>query len=373
MAMRARHGVVRLGLVCLTALAVFGTANVSGQVAVMAEGTDAAVSNSTVDAAQAKLDQIKYDSQQVEADYQTSVKKQQAAQDAYDQATTQIAEEQAKLDALRGDAAQIALSNYQGASVPQTTRLLTSDDTHDLLSELSTVQSINTLTAEKMARYNAEKSLLESLREEAVASVDEVRKQTDQQAALLAKAQDQTAQAQKVLDGLTTEQQKQVIAAQATKVQVGTSVSNGASRDASRSDLAGIRTAIAKQKVWPASGELVSSFSSRVNPIGGYAEFHDGDDIAAACGEPVQAAWGGTVLAAGMVGGWGNRVVIDHGNGLATAYNPLLGFSVSPGQQVNVGDVIARVGSTGNSTGCHLHFHVIENGIAVDPAPIFGK
>lgn len=65
--------------------------------------------------------------------------------------------------------------------------------------------------------------------------------------------------------------------------------------------------------------------------------------------------------------------MIDHGNGLATAYNHLLGFSVSPGQQVNVGDVIARVGSTGNSTGCHLHFHVIENGVAVDPAPIFGK
>ena len=369
---RRFSAVVRIGLAGLTALGVLGATNLSGS-PVMAEENDSAVSDATVDAAQAKLDQIKFDSQAVEADYQTSVKQQQSAQDAYDQASAQINEEQAKLDALSGDAAQIALSNYQGAAVPQTTRLLTDPDTHDFLSELATVQSVNTLTAEKISRYNAEKDLLESLRAEAAASVEAVKVETDRQAELLEQAKGQTAAAQQVLDGLTTDQQKQVIAAQASKIQMGTTRSTGASRDASRSDIAGFRAAIAKQKVFPAEGSIVSTFSSRVNPIGGYAEFHDGLDIAAACGEPVKAAWSGTVLAASEASGWGNRVVIDHGNGLATAYNHLLGFSVSPGQQVNVGDVIARVGSTGNSTGCHLHFHIIENGVAVDPAPIFGK
>ena len=167
---RRFSAVVRIGLAGLTALGVLGATNLSGS-PVMAEENDSAVSDATVDAAQAKLDQIKFDSQAVEADYQTSVKQQQSAQDAYDQASAQINEEQAKLDALSGDAAQIALSNYQGAAVPQTTRLLTDPDTHDFLSELATVQSVNTLTAEKISRYNAEKDLLESLRAEAAASV----------------------------------------------------------------------------------------------------------------------------------------------------------------------------------------------------------
>lgn len=373
MARKTSRGLARLCVVGAATVGMLSAMTLSAPSQVMAEGTDSAVSNSAVDEAQAKLDQIKFDSQQVEADYQSSVAKQKAAQDAYDQATERIADEQSTLGTLRAEAARIALSSYQGASLPQTTRLLTSDDPHDLLAELSTVQSVSTLTGEKMARYNNEKSLLEALRGEAADSLSQVEAETAHQSELLARAREQTAQAQKVLDGLTTDQQKQVIAAQATKVQVGTSTSNGASRDASRSDLAGIRSALARPKVWPASGDLVSSFSSRVNPIGGYAEFHDGDDIAAPCGAPVQAAWSGTVIAASLSGGWGNRVVIDHGNGLATAYNHLLGFSVSAGQQVTVGDVIARVGSTGNSTGCHLHFHVIENGIAVDPAPIFGK
>ena len=113
-----------------------------------------------------------------------------------------------------------------------------------------------------------------------------------------------------------------------------------------------------------------SSFGLRHNPLTGEAgEFHWGQDFAAACGTRVYAADSGVVRAAGWhPWGGGNRVEIDHGNGLITTYNHLQSVAVSKGDKVRVGEVIAQVGTTGSSTGCHLHFEVIENGQHADPA-----
>jgi murein DD-endopeptidase MepM/ murein hydrolase activator NlpD len=112
-----------------------------------------------------------------------------------------------------------------------------------------------------------------------------------------------------------------------------------------------------------------SPFGYRVSPISGWAgEFHRGQDFAAQCGTAVKAAAGGTVTFAGWHPyGGGNRVVIDHGNGLETTYNHLSSFSVSVGQKVDRGALVALAGSTGASTGCHLHFEVMVNGEVVDP------
>ncbi|WP_120521201.1 M23 family metallopeptidase [Arthrobacter celericrescens] len=113
----------------------------------------------------------------------------------------------------------------------------------------------------------------------------------------------------------------------------------------------------------------VSPFGYRINPFtGGYGEFHRGRDFAAQCGTDVFAAASGTVTFAGWHPyGGGNRVVIDHGNGLETTYNHLSSFNVSVGQSVNRGDVVALSGTTGASTGCHLHFEVMVNGEVVEP------
>ncbi|WP_427173653.1 M23 family metallopeptidase [Arthrobacter sp. 92] len=112
-----------------------------------------------------------------------------------------------------------------------------------------------------------------------------------------------------------------------------------------------------------------SPFGFRVSPItGGAGEFHRGQDYAAQCGTAVHAAASGTVTFAGWHPyGGGNRVVIDHGNGLETTYNHLSSSSVQVGQKVSRGDVIALSGTTGASTGCHLHFEVMVNGDVVDP------
>jgi hypothetical protein len=113
----------------------------------------------------------------------------------------------------------------------------------------------------------------------------------------------------------------------------------------------------------------VSPFGYRIDPFtGGYGEFHRGRDFAAQCGTEVFAAASGKVTFAGWHPyGGGNRVVIDHGNGLETTYNHLSSFNVTVGQTVNRGDVVALSGTTGASTGCHLHFEVMVNGQVVEP------
>jgi murein DD-endopeptidase MepM/ murein hydrolase activator NlpD len=112
-----------------------------------------------------------------------------------------------------------------------------------------------------------------------------------------------------------------------------------------------------------------SPFGYRVSPLtGGSGDFHRGQDYVAQCGTPVLAAATGTVTFVGwhQYGG-GNRVVVDHGNGLETTYNHLSSSSVKEGQTVSRGDVLALSGTTGASTGCHLHFEVQVNGEVVDP------
>jgi murein DD-endopeptidase MepM/ murein hydrolase activator NlpD len=112
-----------------------------------------------------------------------------------------------------------------------------------------------------------------------------------------------------------------------------------------------------------------SPFGYRVSPItGGYGEFHRGQDFSAQCGTAVHAAASGTVTFSGWHPyGGGNRVVIDHGNGLETTYNHLSSSSVHVGQKVSRGETVALSGTTGASTGCHLHFEVMVNGEVVDP------
>jgi hypothetical protein len=112
-----------------------------------------------------------------------------------------------------------------------------------------------------------------------------------------------------------------------------------------------------------------SPFGLRTSPLTGFAgEFHWGQDFAAPCGTRVYSADAGVVRAVGWhPWGGGNRVEIDHGNGLITTYNHLEAIGVKKGDSVRVGEVIARVGTTGSSTGCHLHFETILNGSHTDP------
>ena len=120
----------------------------------------------------------------------------------------------------------------------------------------------------------------------------------------------------------------------------------------------------------PSNGPVSSEFGMRFHPIHQSYRLHSGRDYAAGCGTPVYAAADGTVIAAQVAGGYGNQLVVDHGVkrgvSLATTYNHLQSFAVSSGS-VRRGQVIAYVGTTGTSTGCHLHFETRENGTPTDP------
>lgn len=121
----------------------------------------------------------------------------------------------------------------------------------------------------------------------------------------------------------------------------------------------------------PTSGYISSPYGYRVHPVTGAVAFHSGTDIAASCGRPIFAASSGTVEYAGWNGTFGVFVRINHGNGLTTGYAHIQegGILVQMGQPVAVGQQIARMGTTGRSTGCHLHFEVRQNGSSTDPIP----
>jgi murein DD-endopeptidase MepM/ murein hydrolase activator NlpD len=120
--------------------------------------------------------------------------------------------------------------------------------------------------------------------------------------------------------------------------------------------------------IWPVEGELTDGFGGRRNPFGGStSEFHTGQDIATLWGTPVVAAAQGVVVFAGWQNGYGQIVIIDHGNGLTTRYGHLSGIDVEVGQQLARGEQLGRVGSTGRSTGPHLHYEVRINDEPVNP------
>ncbi|GAB2545998.1 M23 family metallopeptidase [Brachybacterium huguangmaarense] len=122
----------------------------------------------------------------------------------------------------------------------------------------------------------------------------------------------------------------------------------------------------------PTDAPSTSSYGWRIHPTLGYRKMHDGVDFGAACNTPARAAKGGTVVAVEYNSSSGNRVIIDHGDGVRTGYFHLSAFKVKVGQQVEQGQTVGLVGSTGRSTGCHLHFSKLDSsGTYSDPMSLF--
>ena len=125
--------------------------------------------------------------------------------------------------------------------------------------------------------------------------------------------------------------------------------------------------AAATPSIWPAHGWLTGTFGGRSDPFTGEPGFHQGLDISTEKGKPIFATADGTVESAAYTGDYGNLIVLKHAFGLATRYGHLSSFAVTPGQEVKRGDVIGYVGSTGRSTGAHLHYEILANGKLINP------
>jgi murein DD-endopeptidase MepM/ murein hydrolase activator NlpD len=122
----------------------------------------------------------------------------------------------------------------------------------------------------------------------------------------------------------------------------------------------------------PVEGVISSAFGARVDPLNGANKFHEGIDIAVPSGTTIRAAAAGKVIFSGRAAGYGNMVEVEHGGRVITRYAHNSGNLVAAGEQIQAGQPIALVGTTGRSTGSHLHFEVRRSGKAVNPETLFG-
>lgn len=129
---------------------------------------------------------------------------------------------------------------------------------------------------------------------------------------------------------------------------------------------------LSAQPIWPVQGRITSPFGFRINPVTHKHSFHTGLDIAAPKDTPIAAVLPGVVKQAGQSADYGNFLLIDHGGGVETFYGHCDQLLVGQGMPVKIGDTIAKVGSTGLSTGYHLHFEIHIDGVCVDPARALG-
>ena len=294
----------------------------------------------------------------------------------------------------------VSSSQYGDPSVVALDTILTGSDPSLLSQNLALTDSIFGVQVASIDDLEAAKAAL-AVREEKVAAIrDEVDVQREEALATVARKQDLKARAlgeRRDVAALVTEQaaarraaaaarradvaqlralerEREAIStrlrrlaiaeAAAPSITVPPADSGAGGSDSGTSSSGAFMTA-------PVVAAITSAFGMRMHPVLQVYKLHDGTDFGVGCGTPVRAAAAGDVVTAYLSEGYGNQLVINHGNvngdGLATSYSHLTSFSASPGDHVERGDIIGYSGNTGYSTGCHLHFMVYVNGTPVDP------
>ena len=219
-------------------------------------------------------------------------------------------------------------------------------------------------------KLEADRAKLVELEKAALAKQAEIEQKKAERNVVLQKAQNDRATAMQAIEELNASsaqvsamlKERQAARAAAAAAVAAASAQSSGGQGASDNWVQGTG-----QLGWPVSGEITSPYGYRVHPIWGTTIYHSGIDIGVDEGTPVHAADGGVVVWSGWMGGYGYAVVIDHGNGLSTLYGHNSELAVDEGQSVAKGQVISYAGSTGNSTGPHVHFEVRANGDPVDP------
>lgn len=217
----------------------------------------------------------------------------------------------------------------------------------DLLEE---IENEHNVIVEKQAKLETDKKELAALEQEAQESIQVLEQKKGEKKKIMASLETEKAAIEKGLAEL--EKASNAVAAQIRAAQSRPTAYSGKSSG---------------QFLWPVSGPITSDFGWRVHPVLGTRRLHTGIDIGVGSGTPIHAADAGAVISAGWMGAYGNAVVIDHGGGLSTLYGHMSSIGVRAGQTVSAGQVIGKVGSTGWSTGPHLHFEVRRNGDPVNP------
>lgn len=313
-------------------------------------------------------------------------------QDQIDVKTTELDAAIKALDSKKERFSETVRTTYEQGETSYLEVLLNASNFSDLLSRLEIVSAIMDDNKKIVAEYTAAKEDIQQKRDDLQATQDEqvqyqenlkykaeeLKSSEEQQKALQQSLQayqkEQKAEYERITSEMDTvsnqiaEQSRKeaAAAAAAAKKKGGSSSSSSAGNLSSATLTSGTFT-------WPLPGYTnnSSAYGWRVHPIFGTRKFHKGEDIPAPTGTPIVAAASGTVTTAGWVSGYGNYTVINHGGGVMTAYGHQSAIHVSVGQTVTAGQTIGLVGSTGNSTGPHLHFEVYVNGSTQNPMSYF--
>ncbi|MGP9538958.1 murein hydrolase activator EnvC family protein [Brachybacterium sp. AOP43-C2-M15] len=327
-----------------------------------------------------------------------------AAEEEEQRLSGEVEEGQQEVDRSDGELADVAMTAYKGGGMPSPSTIyignqspqdavdrsmnyrLTMASQGTRLETLRTDQSVTENSAERLTAVREEIDQLKIDAEEAVERTEEAEQVAADAKQELEDLYDrQTAQRDDLeeqkekyegdvseletrsstLDSEIEELARQEREREEKKNQQGQQQSGGSGSDDS--------SAPASSGGWsyPVNARLNSNFGWRVHPIYGTRKLHAGVDFPVACGVPVKATASGRVLATTYNSGAGNKVILSHGvkNGrlITSSYHHLQGYAVSAGQQVSAGSTVGYVGTTGSSTGCHLHFEIHEDGNAVNP------
>lgn len=266
--------------------------------------------------------------------------------------------------------------------------ILESDDPADMTRAMATNESLSDQESAVLDSYEAAEVLLTVKEAKVEAQKDVVEVQRQKAAENLALMEDLEAQAEAEEASVRqlVGQRQSALAAAARARRTDRVVLIGLRQEEARiEEMLRQRALQAAQNAGPGSGgpsngflswpvtpvRITSPFGYRYHPIYGYYSLHNGVDFGASCGQALYAGAGGRVISSYYQTAWGNRLIIDHGYqrgaGLATIYNHATHYVVGVGDQVSRGQVVGYVGTTGWSTGCHLHYTVMANGRAVDP------
>ena len=299
-----------------------------------------------------------------------------------DVAAEAIVAAEAEQERLAAELSAMAVAGFVNAG-EQPPVLFESDDINEALRQTALLDQANGDTAdllEQMRVVQEDRDLAELAAREAVAEAErlenelamelvELESQQAVQAELKAELERRVADWQSKLTELEADDRELTafIQAEEAKARAAEAAAAAAANGGSTAPAPGSSSASGFQ--WPVRGSVSSGFGYRIHPIYGTRRLHTGLDISGGFGTPIAAAKGGTVIDARYRGGYGNAVVISHGGGITTLYAHQSTMNVSSGQQVSKGDIIGWVGSTGASTGPHLHFEVRVNGSPVNPRP----
>lgn len=313
----------------------------------------------------------------------------QAAEQKYFEAEFKAGELQAQADAAAAKAEESTLRAGQiaaqlqrsgGGDVPMTL-FFDGDNAGNLLSNIGRANLVREQSEAIYATATQDKNTAQALTDQADVAkvileelklVAEAAFQEAQTAALaaedaLAASEAHRAELEAQLAALTTN-------LQATEADYATGVAVRAAAAKAAADKAAAEAAAGapiSNSGWsrPTAGSITSPFGWRLDPIYGVNRYHGGTDVAAGCNVPIYATQSGTVTYAGAYGTYGNFILINHSDGIQSGYAHIVngGILVSYGQVVGSGQLIARTGTTGRSTGCHLHFEVRRNGGQIDP------